>query len=127
MLAANLLLKLENFQAFTEMQVNKIETTKKIRILDVQIDSLKKQKQRYELTSKEVGNLNDSAKVYSAVGRMFVMSSVPEIKEELKQKQEKVEKVVESCDKSKGILIANLSGQESHLRELVENKKKEAK
>lgn len=109
------------------MQVNKIETTKKIRILDNQIDSLKKQKQRYELTSKEVGNLNDSAKVYSAVGRMFVMSSVPEIRDELKQKQEKVGKVVESCDKSKNILITNLSGQENHLRELVENKKKEAK
>lgn len=61
------------------MQVNKIETTKKIRILDVQIDTLKKQKQRFELTAKEVDNLSDAAKVYSAVGRMFVSSEMVQI------------------------------------------------
>lgn len=109
------------------MQVNKIETTKKIRILDAQIDALKKQKQRFELTSREVGNLNENSKVYSAVGRMFVLSTVPDIKDELKQKQDKVEKVVESCDKSKNVLIQNLQTQETALRELVDNKKKEAK
>lgn len=103
--------------------MNKIESTKKIRILDVQIDTLKKQKQRFELTSKEVENLTESAKVYSAVGRMFVMSSVPEIKDELKHKQEKVEKVIETCDKSKGVLIQNLQDQESNLRDLVSKKK----
>lgn len=105
------------------MQMNKIESTKKIRILDVQIDTLKKQKQRFELTSKEVENLTESAKVYAAVGRMFVMSSVPEIKDELKHKQEKVEKVIETCDKSKGVLIQNLQDQESNLRDLVSKKK----
>lgn len=103
--------------------MNKIESTKKIRILDVQIDTLKKQKQRFELTSKEVENLTESAKVYAAVGRMFVMSSVPEIKDELKHKQEKVEKVIETCDKSKGVLIQNLQDQESNLRDLVSKKK----
>lgn len=108
------------------MQVNKIETTKKIRILDAQSETLRAQKKRYELTSKEVDNLTVAAKVYSAVGRMFVMSSVPEIKEELKLKQEKVEKVVQTCDKSKDVLIQNLQGQERALRELVDAKKKEA-
>lgn len=109
------------------MQVNKIETTKKIRILDVQIDNLKAQKKRFELTSKEVEKLSENAKVYSAVGRMFVMSSIPEIKEELKQKQEKVGKVVETCDKSKNVLFTNLQSQENSLRELVDAKKKETK
>lgn len=109
------------------MQVNKIETTKKIRILDVQIDTLKKQKLRYELTSKEIENLPGEANVYSAVGRMFVMSAVAEVKDDLKNKQEKVVKVVETCDKSKGILLQNLTEQESHLRDLVDAKKKEAK
>lgn len=109
------------------MQVNKIETTKKIRILDVQIDTLKKQKQRFELTAKEVDNLTESAKVYAAIGRMFVISSVPEIKDELTHKQDKLEKVVDSCCKSKNLLIQNLQDQESTLRELVDAKKKESK
>ena len=109
------------------MQVNKVETTKKIRILDNQIDSLKAQRKRFELTGKEVDNLSDKAKVYSAVGRMFVMSSVPEIKSELISKQDKVEKVVDSCAKSKNVLISNLNVQETALRELVDTKKKESK
>jgi len=114
-------------KAFTEMQVNKIETTKKIRMLDIQIDTLKAQRKRFELTSKEVDNLSENAKVYSAVGRMFVMSTVPDIKDDLKQKQEKVGKVVETCDKSKNVLIQNLQSQENSLRELVDAKKKESK
>jgi prefoldin subunit 1 len=106
------------------MHVNKIETTKKIKILDVQIDTLKKQKQRYELTAKEVENLNEeNSKVYSAVGRMFVISTMPEVKEDLKLKKAKVEKVVETCDKSKAILMNNIQEQEKSLRDLVEAKK----
>lgn len=109
------------------MQVNKIETTKKIRILDTQIDVLKKSKQRFELTSREVDNLTDKSNVYAAVGRMFVISSVPEIKDDLKTKKEKVETVIGSCEKSKDVLSKNLKDQETALRELVDAKKKETK
>lgn len=109
------------------MQVNKIETTKKIRIIDAQIETLKQQKRRHELTAKEVDNLSENAKVYAAVGRMFVMSSVPEVKKELISKQDKVEKVVDITSKQKNMLLSNLELQEQGLRELVENKKKESK
>ncbi|KAG5675110.1 hypothetical protein PVAND_005039 [Polypedilum vanderplanki] len=117
---------LELKKAFTEMQVNKIETTKKIRILDNQIEVLKKSKQRFELTSRELNELGKNANVYSAVGRCFILSSVPEIKEDLKLKQEKVEGVVVSCEKSKEVLQKNLKEQENALRELVDAKKKES-
>lgn len=55
------------------------------------------------------------------------MSSVPDIKNELTQKKEKVQKVVETCDKSKNVLMQNLLEQESSLRTLVDAKKKESK
>jgi prefoldin subunit 1 len=109
------------------MQVNKIETSKKIRILDVQIETLRQQKRRHELTAKEVDSLTENAKVYAAVGRMFVMSSVPEVKKELITKQDKVEKVVDFTSKQKNIFLNNLAEQESALREMVENKKKGTK
>lgn len=54
------------------MQHNKIETTKKVRVLDAQSDALRKSKARYEITDREVTNLTADTKVYSAVGRMFV-------------------------------------------------------
>lgn len=106
------------------MQVNKVETTKKIRILDAQIETLRQQKRRHELTAKEVDNLTENAKVYAAVGRMFVMSSVPDVKKELIMKQDKVEKVVDITSKQKNIMLNNLQEQEMILREMVENKKK---
>lgn len=109
------------------MQVNKIETTKKIRILDSQIDILKKSKQRFELTSRELNGLSKSGNVYAAVGRMFVMSSVPEMKDDLKAKQEKLEGVIDNCGKSKDVLQNNLKDQENALRDLVDAKKKETK
>jgi prefoldin subunit 1 len=109
------------------MQVNKIETTKKIRMLDLQIETLKQQKRRHELTQKEVESLTENAKVYAAVGRMFVLSTVPDIKKELVTKQDKVEKVVDMTSKSKNILLNNLAEQEQGLRDLVEAKKNESK
>lgn len=50
------------------MQVNKIEATKKVRILDIQTETLKKTKQRFEITEKEVSQLDPNTKVYSSVG-----------------------------------------------------------
>jgi len=109
------------------MQVNKIETTKKIRILDSQVDMLKKSWKKLQLTSKELNGLAKNGNVYAAVGRMFVMSSVPEIKDDLKSKQDKLEAVIDSCDKSKDVLQKNIKEQENALRELVDAKKKESK
>jgi prefoldin subunit 1 len=57
---------------------------------------------------------------------MFVMSSVPDIKSELKGKQEKVETVITTCEKSKEVMSKNLKDQENALRDLV-NQKKESK
>lgn len=62
------------------MQQNKIETTKKVRVLDAQSESLKKSKARFEITEREVTNLTSDTKVYAAVGRMFV--SILELSDE---------------------------------------------
>lgn len=105
------------------MQVNKIETTKKVSILDVQKDALRKQKARYEITDREVSNLGMDTRVYAACGRMFVLSTVPEMKSELKEKIDKVDNVINSCDKNKDFLLKNLREQEDSLRELVALKK----
>lgn len=46
------------FQAFTDMQVNKIETQKKLKMLEIQAEMLKTSKKKYDITDKEVTNLN---------------------------------------------------------------------
>lgn len=42
--------------------MNKIESTKKLRVLDIQIESLKKSKQRLIITEHEVTNLPPETK-----------------------------------------------------------------
>lgn len=47
------------------MQVNKIETTKKLKMLELQAEMLKTSKKKYDITDKEVSNLErDTRSVY---------------------------------------------------------------
>ncbi|XP_055712756.1 prefoldin subunit 1 [Phlebotomus papatasi] len=117
---------LELRKAFAEMQMNKIESTKKLRVLDIQIESLKKSKQRLIITEHEVTNLPPETKVYASIGRMFALSSVPEMTSELQGKQTKVDSMISQCDNNKGYLLKNLKEMEDNLRELVQQKKRDA-
>ncbi|XP_055639105.1 prefoldin subunit 1 [Toxorhynchites rutilus septentrionalis] len=117
---------LELKKAFTEMQFNKIESTKKIRLLDMKTDSLKVSKQRVELTNKEVSKLNTDTKVYASVGRMFVLSDVPSLSAEMKSKQSNYEEMIGQCEKSKEFVLKNLKEQEDSLRELVQQRRMES-
>jgi prefoldin subunit 1 len=105
------------------MQSNKIETTRKVKFIDLQTEQLKKSKQKYELTDKEVATLDPDTKVYTSVGRMFVMSAVPILREEINMKQEKISLAIKHCDDSKALLMKSLKDQEDNLRELVQQKK----
>ncbi|XP_052896296.1 prefoldin subunit 1 [Anopheles moucheti] len=112
-------------KAFTEMQVNKIESTKKIRLLHMKTDSLKLSKQRIEVTNRHISNLDPTTKVYASVGRMYVLNDVPTLTEQLKTTQASYEEMIAQCEKNKDFLIKNLKDQEESLRELVQQKKAE--
>lgn len=64
----NFMTKLDEFsfrillQAFTDMQVNKIETTKKLGMLQMQAEMLKTSKKKYDITDKEVSSLADDTR-----------------------------------------------------------------
>uniref|UniRef100_A0A182K7R7 Prefoldin subunit 1 n=1 Tax=Anopheles christyi TaxID=43041 RepID=A0A182K7R7_9DIPT len=116
---------LELKKAFTEMQVNKIESTKKIRLLDMKTDSLKLSKQRIEVTNRHISNLAPDTRVYASVGRMYVLNDVPTLTEQLKTTQVSYEEMIAQCEKNKDFLIKNLKEQEESLRELVQQKKSE--
>lgn len=44
------------------MQVNKLESSKKLRLIELQTDALKKSKIRFDITDKEISNLDDNTK-----------------------------------------------------------------
>lgn len=45
------------------MQVNKIETSKKLKMLDMQVEVLKTSKRKYAITDKEVTDLDADARL----------------------------------------------------------------
>ncbi|TMW44225.1 hypothetical protein DOY81_010697 [Sarcophaga bullata] len=49
-------------KAFTEMQINKIETTKKMNVIDMKCDVVKTGKQKYQLTEKGTSDLSDDTR-----------------------------------------------------------------
>uniref|UniRef100_A0A1A9X287 Prefoldin subunit 1 n=1 Tax=Glossina brevipalpis TaxID=37001 RepID=A0A1A9X287_9MUSC len=114
---------LELKKAFTEMQVNKIETTKKMNMIDMKCDMVKTGKQKYKLTEKGTSDLTDNTRVYISVGRMFVLTSVQDMRSELKARQDKCDKALELLNQKKEFLLKSLKEQEDVLRELVQQRK----
>lgn len=133
-------------QAFTEMQINKLETTKKIHMIDMKCDMVKTGKQKYQLTEKGTSSLADDTRyitritithlqvfrwlielfpyrVYQSVGRMFLLTDVQNMREDLKARQEKCDKAIELLEKKKEFLQKSLKSQEDGLRELVQQRK----
>jgi len=92
-------------------------------MLDIQIDVYKNSKKKYDITTKEVQSLSPDTRVYASIGRMFVLSTVTNTCEELKNKQVKCDSMVTQLDDKKDFLIKCLKGQEENLRDLVQQRK----
>lgn len=57
---------------------------------------------------------------------MFALSSAQEMSDELKGKQTKVDTMISQCDTNKSYVVKSLKEQEENLRELVQQKKRDA-
>ena len=50
-----------------------IETSQKLKLADMQIETLKRSMTHAQLTDKEISQLPSETKMYESVGRMFVL------------------------------------------------------
>lgn len=64
--------------------------------------------------------------MYSSVGRMFVLSNLSDIHNELVTKQQKCDEMQKSLDEKKEYLVKCSKEQEDSLRELVQQRKEAA-
>lgn len=64
-----------------------------------------------------------TCRVFSSVGRMFALSTIPETQVELKAKGAKCENLSAQLDEKKVFLIKCLKEQEDNLRDLVQQRK----
>ncbi|KFM63887.1 Prefoldin subunit 1, partial [Stegodyphus mimosarum] len=116
---------LELKKAFQELQAKVLDTTQKLKLADLQIDSLTKAIQHAELTQKELKSLPENSSMYSGVGRMFVLTSHDDIDGMLTKKIQTSQDKIKELETSKAYLQRSMKDSEENLRELVATKQRE--
>ncbi|KAG5879451.1 hypothetical protein JTB14_027688 [Gonioctena quinquepunctata] len=110
-------------KAFAELQEKQLETTQKLRIADIQIENLKRSKNHASLTEREINAIDEGTKTYESVGRMFLLTPMVKVKENLKTKQNTAEERIKVLENNKTFLENSLKEATDSLRELVQTKK----
>ncbi|CAH0546386.1 unnamed protein product [Brassicogethes aeneus] len=110
-------------KAFVELQGKQLETSQKIKLHDIQIESLKRNKQHATFTEREINTLEDGTKTYESVGRMFLLTPLPDVKEHLQIKQTAAEEKIKVLESNKTYLEGSLVEATNALRELVQQKR----
>ncbi|XP_043270730.1 prefoldin subunit 1 [Venturia canescens] len=109
-------------KAFTELQEKMVDTSQKLKFSDIQIESLKRSKQRAELTIKEMATLEPSTRTYESVGRMFLLDDIKSIKADLETRIKTADEKIKTLDNNKSYLQRNLKESEDNLREMVQQR-----
>ncbi|KAK8738564.1 hypothetical protein OTU49_003939 [Cherax quadricarinatus] len=109
-------------KAFMELQGKMQETNQKLRIADVQVESLKKQIVHAQLTDKEIQSLGENTRVYESVGRIFLLTDIPMVRENLKAKVSKCNDKITNLQANKEYLERSMAESQNNLRELIKQK-----
>jgi prefoldin subunit 1 len=109
-------------KAFMELQSKMVDTKQKLKMADLQIESLKRNITHAGLTESEIGTLPDETRVYESVGRMFILSDKQTVAGRLTDKQSSCQEKIKTLESNKEYLERNLKESENSLRELVAQK-----
>lgn len=70
-----------------------------------------------------MSTLDANTKTYESVGRMFVLTPLSEVKENLKKRQTTAEEKITALENNKAYLGRNLKEAENNIREMVQQRK----
>jgi len=121
---AGSMVDMELKKAFMELQKKMMDTQNQMRISDVQIDSLGKEKRKIQLTQSEIQQLSDDTKLYQSIGRMFLYKSKPDIMQVLKDEYKDAESKISELEAKKTYLERSVKSSEENLREMVAQRRK---
>nr|CAH0108227.1 unnamed protein product [Daphnia galeata] len=114
---------LELKKAFAELQQKMVETSQKLKLADLQIETLKRSITHAQLTDKEISQLPTDTKTYESCGRMFVLKEVPEARMNLDNKIKGCEEKVKTLEGTKSYLERSLKESENNIREMIQQRK----
>lgn len=110
---------LELKKAFEELQIKMLTSRNQIKVMEAQVDQLKRQMHHSRLTETELIQLEPKVPMYEGIGRMFVLSEKSKILGSLDLKSKQCENKIASLEKSREYIEKNLKDSETSLRELI--------
>ncbi len=75
-----------------------VETSQKLKLADMQIETLKRNMIHAQLTDKEISQLPADTKTYESVGRMFVLKESTEARKNLENKVKSCEEKIKTLE-----------------------------
>lgn len=109
-------------QAFSKLHEKMVDTKQKLKLADIQIDKLRRTKQRAELTTKEISCFPEDTRIYESVGRMFLLDDVNNIKSNLDNRMKTSDEKIKTLENNKIYLQRSLKESENEIREMIQQK-----
>ncbi|KAL4149751.1 hypothetical protein QTP88_003620 [Uroleucon formosanum] len=109
--------------AFKELHEKLLYASQKIKLADLQIDTLRRTKQHNILTKQELEKIPKDVKTYEALGRAFVLTPRDEVFKNLDKVNSDTEQKITVLENTKQYLEGNLKESENNLREMVQRKR----
>ena len=106
-------------KAFKELQVKVITTTQQVKLAEAQIAQLSRNITHAKLTDQELSLLPNGTRTYQAVGRMFILEPIDQIRSDLKKKIEDGESKIKTIEKNKEQLQKSVKDHENSIREML--------
>lgn len=101
-----------------------IETTQRVKVAEGQILQLRRNIAHAKLTDQELASLPSDIPTYQAVGRMFVLQPVSDIRKDLSQKLQSNEEKIKSIEANKEYLQRSVKEHEDNIREMLASRPK---
>lgn len=86
-----------------------VETSQKLKLADMQIETLKRNMIHAQLTDKEISQLPADTKTYESVGRMFVLKESTEARKNLENKVKSCEEKIKTLEVIKSFIYIEFS------------------
>lgn len=117
---------LELKKAFIELQLKMVQTSEKIQVIDSQIEVLKRILQHVDVTQREISTFPPATKTYESVGRMFLLTDLDEVKNNLKTRKSQLSTRITELENNTQYLEKNLKESEDNIREMVQQRKEQS-
>ncbi|KAL2603017.1 hypothetical protein R1flu_017207 [Riccia fluitans] len=109
-----------NKEAFLELQGRLVETTTKLKQVQMQVRNKEVEKKRAFLTLEELNSLSENTNTYKSVGKAFFLMPMATLAKEQKTKTDECDAALATLQGSKEYLERQMKEVESSFRELLQ-------